>query len=87
MWRFGVSWSVLLAWFVVAILVCLALIDLDSMIIPSVITLPAAAIGLGASIALHPDRWWLYLAAAGGAALFCFLLAMRGPEAAWAEEM
>jgi leader peptidase (prepilin peptidase)/N-methyltransferase len=78
-WRFGISWSVLLAWFVVATLLCLALIDLDNMIIPSVITLPAAAVGLGASIALHPDKWWLYLASAGGASAFCFLLAVAWP--------
>jgi prepilin signal peptidase PulO-like enzyme (type II secretory pathway) len=78
-WRFGISWSLLLAWFVVAILVCLALIDLDNMIIPSVITLPAAALGLGASIALYPEKWWLYLASAGGASAFCLLLAVGWP--------
>jgi leader peptidase (prepilin peptidase)/N-methyltransferase len=78
-WRFGVSWAALLAWFIVAILVCLAFIDIDHMIIPNVIVLPGAAVGLGASIALHPDRWWLYLASAAGAATFCFLLAVLWP--------
>jgi leader peptidase (prepilin peptidase)/N-methyltransferase len=78
-WRFGVSWQALLAWFVVAILVCLALIDMDSMIIPSAISLPGAAIGLAASIAMHPDKWWVYLASAAGAAAFCFLLAVGWP--------
>jgi leader peptidase (prepilin peptidase)/N-methyltransferase len=78
-WRFGVDWEVLLAWFVVAVLVCLALIDMDHMIIPHVIALPGAAIGLGTSIALHPDKWWLYLVSAGGAATFCFLLAVLWP--------
>jgi leader peptidase (prepilin peptidase)/N-methyltransferase len=81
-WRYGVSWSLLLAWFVVAVLICLALIDLDHMIIPSIISLPAAAIGLGASIAIHPERWWLFLASAGGAAAFCFILVVAWPGGA-----
>ena len=46
MWRFDLSWHVGLAWFFIAVLICLALIDLDHMIIPSRITLPGAAIGL-----------------------------------------
>ena len=79
MWRFGLSWHVGLAWFFIAVLICLALIDLDHMIIPSRITLPGAAIGLAASIALQPDKWWVYLAAAAGGALFCFLLAVGWP--------
>jgi leader peptidase (prepilin peptidase)/N-methyltransferase len=81
-WRFGLSWSLLLAWFVVAVLICLALIDLDHMIIPSIISLPGAAIGLGASIAIRPDRWWLYLASATGAAAFCFVLVIAWPGGA-----
>jgi leader peptidase (prepilin peptidase)/N-methyltransferase len=81
-WRYGVSWGLLLAWFVVAVLICLALIDLDHMIVPSIISLPAAAVGLGASIAIHPERWWLYLAAAAGAAAFCFLLVVAWPGGA-----
>jgi leader peptidase (prepilin peptidase)/N-methyltransferase len=80
--RIGFDWPILLAWFVVAILVCLALIDLDHMIIPSIITLPAAAIGLGASIALEPERWWLYVASAAGAAAFCFIVAVAWPGGA-----
>jgi leader peptidase (prepilin peptidase)/N-methyltransferase len=81
-WRFGLDWPVLLAWFVIAIVLCLALIDLDHMILPSVITLPAAAIGLGASVALHPEKWWWYLASAAGAAAFCFILAIGWPGGA-----
>jgi leader peptidase (prepilin peptidase)/N-methyltransferase len=78
-WRFGLDWRILLAWFVVAVVVCVALIDFDHMIIPSAITLPAAAIGLGASIALQPQKWWLYLASAAGAAAFCFIVAVAWP--------
>jgi leader peptidase (prepilin peptidase)/N-methyltransferase len=81
-WRFGLDWPILLAWFVVAIVVCVALIDFDYMIIPGLITLPAAAIGLGASIAMHPQKWWLYLVSAAGAAAFCFVVAVAWPGGA-----
>lgn len=79
MWRFGVSWDLALAFIFLSVLVAVGLIDYDHMIIPGVITLPAAAVGLGGSIALRPERWWVYLAAAGGGALFCLLLALFWP--------
>jgi len=78
-YAFGVSWRLLLAWFFMAVLTSLALIDLDHMVIPTIIALPAGVIGLGAAVALEPSRWWVYLASAGGAALFCFLLVMLWP--------
>jgi leader peptidase (prepilin peptidase) / N-methyltransferase len=79
LYRFGLDWYLLVAWFFVSVLLCLALIDLDNMIIPGVIALPAAAIGTAAVIALDPGHWWVYLASAAGAALFCFLLAVLWP--------
>lgn len=79
LYRFGFTWYVLIAWFFVAVLLTLALIDLDHMIIPTMIALPAALVGLGAVIALNPGEWWVHLASAAGAATFCFLLAMLWP--------
>ncbi len=79
MWRFELSWALPLALVFIAVLIVVALIDFDHMVIPSIITLPAAAVGLGASIGLAPHRWWVFLAAAGGGALFCFLLAVLWP--------
>jgi leader peptidase (prepilin peptidase)/N-methyltransferase len=79
LWRFGLSWPLPVSWFFVAALIAIALIDYDHMIIPSTITLPGAALGVATSIALQPQRWWVYLAAAFGGALFCFLLAMLWP--------
>jgi leader peptidase (prepilin peptidase)/N-methyltransferase len=79
MWRFGLTWDLALAFLFVSVLIAVALIDYDHMIIPSVITLPAAAVGLGGSIALRPERWWVYLAAAGGGALFCLFFALFWP--------
>ena len=79
LWRFGMNWELALAFLFVSVLVVVALIDYDHMVIPSVVTYPAAALGLGGSIALRPGDWWVYLAAAGGGALFCLLLALFWP--------
>jgi leader peptidase (prepilin peptidase) / N-methyltransferase len=77
--RFGLEAHLPLACFFIAVMIVVAFIDWDLMIIPNVIALPAAVIGLAASIALNPGRWWVYLAAALGAALFLFILALIWP--------
>jgi leader peptidase (prepilin peptidase) / N-methyltransferase len=79
--RFGVAWPLLLAWFFIAVMVAVAFIDYDHMIIPTRIVLPAALVGLLAAIALDPQKWWLYLAGAAGAAGFLFVLALVWPGA------
>jgi leader peptidase (prepilin peptidase)/N-methyltransferase len=79
MWHFGLSWPLLIAWAFIAAMVAIAFIDYDHMIIPNKIVLPGAAIGLAASVALHPHKWWIYLVAAAGGALFFFLLVMLWP--------
>lgn len=79
MWRFGVTWSLLVAWAFIAAMIAIAFIDFDHMIIPDKIVLPGAVIGLAASIALQPERWWIYLIAAAGAAFFFLLLAVLWP--------
>jgi len=78
-WRIGITWELLVAWAFIAALISVAFIDYDHMIIPDVIVLPGAAIGLAASIALRPERWWVYLVAAFGGAAFCFALALVWP--------
>jgi leader peptidase (prepilin peptidase)/N-methyltransferase len=79
MWHFGVSWMLVVAWAFIGALVAIAFIDYDHMIIPSWIVFPGAAIGLGASVALHPERWWVYLVAAAGGAAFFFMLVLLWP--------
>ena len=79
MWRFGVSWPVLVAWAFIAAMVAVAFIDYDHMIIPNKIVLPGAVLGLIASIALQPQRWWVYVAGSLGAAAFMFILATLWP--------
>jgi leader peptidase (prepilin peptidase)/N-methyltransferase len=79
MWRFGLTWPLLVAWAFIAAMVAVAFIDYDHMIIPNRIVLPGALIGIAASVAIHPQRWWVYLAAAAGGAVFFFALVMFWP--------
>jgi leader peptidase (prepilin peptidase)/N-methyltransferase len=59
---------------VCAVLVVLAVIDLERRIIPNVIVLPAALLTLLAQVAIAPSRWFWYLGAALGAGLFFLVL-------------
>jgi prepilin signal peptidase PulO-like enzyme (type II secretory pathway) len=77
--QFGFSWRLLEACAFISVLVFIAVIDLEHMIIPNVVVLPAALVGLAASIALDPDRWWIYLVAAVGSSFFLFILALIWP--------
>jgi leader peptidase (prepilin peptidase) / N-methyltransferase len=77
--QFGLSWRLLEACAFVCVMIVIAFIDLDHMIIPNVIVLPAALVGLAASIALDPVRWWVYLVAAVGSSAFLFVLALIWP--------
>jgi prepilin signal peptidase PulO-like enzyme (type II secretory pathway) len=58
-------------------MIVIAFIDLDRMIIPNRIVLPAVPLGLAAAIALEPSRWWVFLVAAV-AHPFLFVLALSG---------
>jgi prepilin signal peptidase PulO-like enzyme (type II secretory pathway) len=77
--QFGLSWRLLEACAFICVMVVIAFIDLERMIIPNVIVLPAALVGLAAAIALDPNRWWVYLVAAVGSSLFLFVLALIWP--------
>jgi leader peptidase (prepilin peptidase)/N-methyltransferase len=78
-WRFGLDWRLLVAWAFIAAMVAVAFIDYDHMIIPNKIVLPGAVMGLLASMALDPPRWWVYVAGSLGAAAFMFALALIWP--------
>jgi prepilin signal peptidase PulO-like enzyme (type II secretory pathway) len=77
--RFGLAAHLPLACFFIAVMLVVAFIDWELMIIPNKIVLPATLVGLAASIALNPERWWVYLVAAVGASLFLFILALIWP--------
>ncbi len=76
---FGVRPELIVAWGFLAALIAVAFIDLDHFIIPNRIVLPGAVIGVVASLALHPERWWEYLLAGLGAAGFLLIIALLWP--------
>ena len=76
---FGLDWPLLPALLLVSTLVAIFYIDLDHYIIPNVIVLPVAAIGLAANVAIAPERWLEFLAAGLLSAAFFFIVALAKP--------
>jgi leader peptidase (prepilin peptidase) / N-methyltransferase len=70
----GLSWVLIPHLIFVSVMVLVSEVDLDIQIIPDVIILPAAAVGLPLMIAFGHARWWEYLAAGLGAAGFLWLV-------------
>ncbi len=73
---YGVQPRTLVVMVFLAALVAITFIDLDHFIIPDRIVLPGAVVGLVASVALEPGRWWEYVVAALGAAGFLLILGL-----------
>jgi leader peptidase (prepilin peptidase)/N-methyltransferase len=71
----GLHWILLPHLLFIAALVLVSEIDLEEHIIPDVIILPTAAVGLVLMIVLQPHRWLEWLVAGLGAALFLFIIA------------
>lgn len=67
---FGPTLTGLAAALLGMVLVPVVVIDLEHQLIPDVIVLPAAAVGLALEIAAHPGRWWVPVVAALGAGGF-----------------
>lgn len=77
--KFGFDWPLLPSLLLLTSLIAIFYIDLDHHIIPNVIVLPVAVIGLGANIAIAPDRWLELLAAGLLSAAFFFIVALAVP--------
>lgn len=71
---FGPTWEGLAAALLGVALVPVVVVDLEHRLIPSVVVFPAFAVGLAATIAADPGRWWVAVAAAAGACAFLYLL-------------
>jgi leader peptidase (prepilin peptidase)/N-methyltransferase len=76
-WRFGLGWGAAVAAFFCAVLVVLAAIDLERLLVPNRIVLPAAAAVLVAQTLLHPSVEWIVSGL--GASLFLFVAALAYP--------
>lgn len=72
----GLSWLLVPHLLFVAALILVAEIDLDVRLIPDVVILPVAAIGLVLMILIEPDEWLQWVVAGAGAALFLLTAAL-----------
>ncbi len=70
----GLSWILVPHLIFVSVMVLVSEVDLEIQIIPDVIILPAAAIGLPLMIVLGDAPWWQYPVAGLGAAGFLWLV-------------
>jgi leader peptidase (prepilin peptidase) / N-methyltransferase len=77
---FGASWRGLAVMVMALALVPVVVIDLEHRLIPNLVVLPAAGVALACSVLATPGRWWVPVAAAGGAAAFLGLLWLVYPR-------
>ena len=76
----GLSLVLLLSVILISALIIVSFTDIEHGIIPNVIVLPFAVIGLIINIILAPLRWWIILAFAFGAFLFMFIISLVYPK-------
>jgi len=70
----GLSWLLVPHLLFVSALVLVSQVDLEKKIIPDIVILPVAALGLPLMIVLGPAPWWQWPVAGLGAAGFLFLI-------------
>jgi leader peptidase (prepilin peptidase)/N-methyltransferase len=70
----GLSWLLVPHLLFVSALILVSQVDLEKRIIPDVIILPVAAVGLPLMVALGSAPWWQWPLAGLGAAAFLFLI-------------
>ena len=71
---FGPNWRGLAVMVMALALVPVVVIDLEHRLIPNIIVLPAAALALVFAVLHNPDRWWVPVVGAFGAAAFLGIL-------------
>lgn len=77
--KFGPTAPLLPALLFISALIVIFFIDLEHYIIPNVVVIPASIIGLGANVAIDPDRWLELLLAGVLSAAFFFVVALVKP--------
>ncbi len=77
---FGANWRGLAVMVMALALVPVVVIDLEHKLIPNIVVLPAAAIALVFAVLHNPDRWWVPVAGALGAAMFLGILWLLYPR-------
>jgi leader peptidase (prepilin peptidase)/N-methyltransferase len=77
---FGADWRGLTVMVMALALVPVVAIDLEHKLIPNIVVLPAAAVALVFAVLQEPDRWWVPVIAAAGAAAFLGVLWLLYPR-------
>lgn len=77
---FGFSIVTLAGIILSSVLILITFIDWDFMIIPNIIVLPFALVGLALSIAINPSKWWMPLAFSAGAFAFMLIIHLIYPK-------
>lgn len=75
----GVTGEAVAASVMVVALVPVVVIDIGHRLIPDSVVIPAAGVAITAMVVHDPDRWWVPVAGALGAAAFLLLLAVARP--------
>jgi leader peptidase (prepilin peptidase)/N-methyltransferase len=70
----GLSWLLVPHLLFISVLILVSQVDLEIRIIPDIVILPVAALGLPLMILLGPAPWWQWPVAGLGAAGFLFLI-------------
>ncbi len=77
---FGANWRGLAVMVMALALVPVVVIDLEHRLIPNIVVLPAAALALLFAVLHNPDRWWVPVVGAFGAAAFLGILWFLYPK-------
>ncbi len=77
---FGANWRGLAIMVMALALVPVVVIDLEHRLIPNIVVLPAAALALAFAVLHNPDRWWVPVVGAFGAAAFLGILWLLYPR-------
>jgi leader peptidase (prepilin peptidase)/N-methyltransferase len=79
-YEFGLSLALVPALVFVAVLTALAVTDLEHRLLPNAIVLPATIVGLVLSIAVDPERWWVYVVSTVAVTAGLFALVFAYPR-------
>jgi prepilin signal peptidase PulO-like enzyme (type II secretory pathway) len=77
---FGISLQTAIGIIFCCILIVVSFIDIEYRIIPNIIVLPFAIVGLGLNIFMDLSRWWFPLAFAAGAFVFMLIINLIYPR-------
>lgn len=77
---YGISFYLLLSMIMISGLITVSFTDIKNEVIPNVVVLPLAIVGLLINIFLISNKWWIVIAFASGAFFFMLIINLIYPE-------